>query len=193
MRLLKTWLAIAIVLGGCSTTASQQDTSAFLAPGLRLALPRPGELGRSIEAVQMLTAHHQGRTYVFEAHLSITPERVLLVGVDGMGQRIMTITWRDQSITVDASPHLPKEFRPGAMLADIAVLYWPEAVIRRSLADAGASLKVDAESRSVSAEGQEILHADYQKGSDAPWAGGLHYRNSAWGYDITVETIQVQQ
>jgi hypothetical protein len=150
-------------------------------------------MGRSIEAVQMLTAHHEGKTYVFEAHLSITPERVLLVGVDGMGQRIMTVTWRDSSITVASSPQLPKEFQPGAMLADIAVLYWPEAVIRKTLAAAGATLTVDDKSRSVTADGKEILQADYRSGSGQPWSGGLHYRNLAWGYDIDVETVQVQQ
>ncbi|TXH37791.1 MAG: DUF3261 domain-containing protein [Rhodospirillaceae bacterium] len=193
MRLLKTWLALVVILGGCSTTASRDDTSAFLAPHLRLDLPRPAEMGRSIEAVQMLTAHHDGKTYAFEAHLSITPERVLLVGVDGMGQRIMTVTWRDSSVTVESSPHLPKEFQPGAMLADIAVLYWPETLMRKTLAAAGATLTVDEKSRSVTADGKEILHADYRSGSAQPWTGGLQYRNLAWGYDIDVETIQVQQ
>ncbi|MDY0885220.1 DUF3261 domain-containing protein [Dongia soli] len=193
MRLQKIWLALAVILGGCSATASRDDTSAFLAPHLRLDLPRPMEMGRSVEAVQMLTAHHQGKTYVFEAHLSITPDRVLLVGIDGMGQRIMTVTWRDNSVTMESSPQLPKEFQPGAMLADIAVLYWPESVMRKTLAAAGADLVVDDKSRSVSANGKEVLHAEYQSGSSQPWSGGLHYSNLAWGYDIDVVTVQVQQ
>ncbi len=194
MKSLKNWLIILLLLGGCASSAGQQETSAVLAPNLRLTLPRPADMGKSIEAVQMITARHDGRDFTFEAHLSITPERVLLVGLDPMGQRVMTVTWRESGITVDASPFLPKEVRPGSMLADIVVLYWPEEAVRRSLADAGARLAVTDKSRDVTAaDGQEVLHADYASGTANPWSGGLRYRNAAWKYDIQVETLQVSQ
>jgi len=192
MKVLCRWLAVALLLGGCASPA--RDTTALLAPGLPLALPRPADMGSSIEAVQMITAHHDGQEFAFEAHLSITSQRVLLAGVDPMGQRVMTVTWQDNDIKVDASPFLPKEVRPGAMLADIVALYWPEAVVRRALAPAGGTLAATPDTRAVfDSKGREVLRAEYQSGSDHPWSGGLHYRNLAWGYDIDVETLQVSQ
>jgi len=186
------------VLTGCASTGGQsessRDTAAYLAPDLRLDLPDPAAMGRSIEAVQMVTAHRGNDTVVFEAHLSITPDRVLLVGVDATGQRLMTVTWRGNNISVDRSPMLPKEVRPGAMLADLVALYWPVDVVRQALKASGASLAVDAASRTVSLQGKPVLMATYQRGAADPWnGGGLHYRNLAWGYDIDVVTLQVSK
>ena len=194
---LAAFLIVASLTGCTHLSAGQSgsaaDTAVILAPDLRLDLPQPAAMGRSIEAVQMVSAHRDGKTMVFEAHLSITPERVLLVGVDPTGQRLMTVTWRGTAITVEKSPFLPKEVQPGAMLADLVVLYWPEAVVRQALAASGATLATDAAGRQVFLHGKPIVEATYQKGSSDPWVGGLHYRNLAWGYDIDVETLQVTQ
>ena len=142
----------------------------------------------------MVTAHHDGDTVVFEAHLSVTPERALLVGVDATGQRLMTVTWRGGDITVERSPFLPQAVRPGAMLADLVVLYWPADVVRQALKSSGASLAVDAGSRIVSQRGKPVLQATYRGSALDPWSdAGLHYRNLAWGYDIDVETLQVSK
>jgi hypothetical protein len=186
------------VLTGCTslgqTSDPSRDTAAYLAPDLRLDLPNPAAMGRSIEAVQMVTAHHGKDSVVFEAHLSITPVRVLLVGVDATGQRLMTVTWQGSNIVVETSPFLPKEVRPGAMLADLVTLYWPVDVVRQALQASGASLSVDAMTRKVSLHGKTVLEATYQGGTADPWNGsGLHYRNLAWGYDIDVATLQVSK
>jgi len=196
MKALAALFIAAALLGGCASPALESrggpsDTAVLLAPDLRLDLPEPGAMGRSIEAVQMVTAHHDGNNITFEAHLSITPERVLLVGVDVTGQRLMTVTWRGRQIEVQAAPALPKDVRPGAVLADLLVLYWPEAVVRQALQKSGAELSTDAASRTVSLHGKPVLQASYHQGSADPWHGGLHYRNFAWGYDIDVDTIQV--
>jgi hypothetical protein len=194
MKYVAKWLAAALLLGGCATAPAEHETALVLAPNLRLDPPRPADMGQTIEVVQMITAHHDGRDFSFEAHLSITPQRVLLAGVDPMGQRVMTVTWQESGIRVDASPFLPKDVRPGSMLADIVVLYWPEEAVRRALAPAGATLRVTESSRDIiAANGKEVLHADYQSGSANPWSGGLRYRNAAWNYDIDVETLQVSQ
>jgi hypothetical protein len=192
-------LLFLVALAGCSSMGGQagdpgRDTVALLAPNLRLDLPAPASMGRSIEAVQMVTAHHDGDTVVFEAHLSVTPERALLVGVDATGQRLMTVTWRGSDITVERSPFLPQSVRPGAMLADLVVLYWPADVVRQALASSGANLAVDATSRTISLHGKPVLQATYQGGAADPWSDtGLHYRNLAWGYDIDVATLQVSK
>jgi hypothetical protein len=192
-------LFLLVALTGCSSMDRQagdpgRDTAALLAPNLRLDLPDPASMGRSIEAVQMVTAHHDGDTVVFEAHLSVTPERALLVGVDATGQRLMTVTWRGNDITVERSPFLPQTVRPGAMLADLVVLYWPVDVVRQALKSSGASLTVDTASRIISQHGKPVLEARYQGGATDPWGdASLHYRNLAWGYDIDVVTLQVSK
>ncbi|WP_448207154.1 DUF3261 domain-containing protein [Azospirillum sp. sgz302134] len=182
-------LGLVLLLGACAAMPSEMDARApMIGPRQRLALPRPADLGRSVEAAQLITARRGGDTFVFEGHVSVTPERFMLVGLDTLGRRAMTVTWTDAGVEVETAPWLPEGVRPGAMLADLVVLYWPEAVVRQALAPAVADLVADATSRTVRADGKDLLRAAYGWPAGGPWTGTLRYTNLAWGYDIEVQS-----
>lgn len=127
---------------------------------------------------------------VFEGHISATPTKVLLVVVDPLGRRALSVTWNDTGITYEAAPWLPPTVRPRNMLADIIVLYWPEPVVRQALALSGGRLVVTPGSRSVLMAGQEVIHADYRPTAGHEiWMGESHYRNLPWGYDLEIQSI----
>jgi YD repeat-containing protein len=185
-------LALQMALLGCASGGPRPEERPMIAPGHILTLPAPGDLGRSIEAAQLITVHRGRETDVFEGHISVTPERLLLVGVDGMGRRAMTLAWdKSGRITAETASWLPRPIPPGPMLADLVVLYWPEAIVRRALAESGATLKVENGGRSVSVDGVEIFHAEYQGMASSPWAGALRYRNKAWNYEIEVQSVEL--
>ena len=161
------------------------------APGRDLALPRPADLGRTVEAVQMLSARYDGQTFAFEGRLSISPERFMLVGVDGMGRRAMTVTWDGRSLTIESAPWLPASVRPGSMLADIVVLYWPEAAVHKALAASGCKLLATEKSRKVRCGNDTVLVAKYDWPSGAKWDGTLQYANLAWGYEIEAQSKEL--
>jgi Protein of unknown function (DUF3261) len=164
---------------------------ALFAPGRVLVLPHPADLGRTVEAVQMLSARYDSQTFVFEGRLSITPERFVLVGLDGMGRRAMTVTWDGRSLNIESAPWLPATVRPGSMLADIVVLYWPEAAVRKALAPAGCKLLVTAKSRKVRCDNDTVLIAKYDWPAGAKWDGALQYSNLAWGYEIEAQSKEM--
>jgi hypothetical protein len=87
---------------------------------------------------------------------------------------------------------MPSALRPDSMLADIVMLYWPEDVVRRAIAPAGAELVVNAKSRTVRIDGRDVLHVDYDQSGTGPWTGSLHYANRGWGYEITVRSVEAQ-
>jgi Protein of unknown function (DUF3261) len=177
---------------GCASDRSHPETLPMISPDHIVALPEPADLGRSVEAAQQITVRRGGETQVFEGHISVTPERFLLVGVDGMGRRIITLTWdKSGKVSGETASWLPNPIPPGPMLADLIVLYWPDAVVRRALAGAGATLVSPSGSRTVIADGAEILHVDYQGAPGPSWSGNLHYRNDAWGYDIEVQSVEL--
>ena len=205
-NLLGNWLLLALLamLAGCAQALTDpvvpvaspappvaDAKAAMIGPNRRLALPRPADLGRSVEAVQMLSARYDGQTYVFEGRLSITPQRLVLVGLDGMGRRAMTVTWTGHDIVIERAPWLPDTVRPGSMLADIVVLYWPEAVVRKALAPAGCTLQASAKSRTVRCGNDEVLRAKYDWAAGGKWAGTVTYSNLAWGYEIEIESQEV--
>lgn len=191
----KGWIAFLFWLGACSTIPGGGQTDAralLLAPGEPLALPRLADFGRSVEAAQLITARREGQTFVFEGRLSITPERFLLAGVDSLGRRVMTVTWTDTGLDVETASWLPPALRPGSMLADIIVLYWPEAAVARALAPAGGTLSADGHQRTVRIDGREVLRAEHSWAEGTPLTGTLRYSNRAWGYEIEVQSTETQ-
>jgi len=164
---------------------------AQFAPGRDLALPVPADLGRTVEAAQMLTARYDGQTFAFEGRISITPERLVMVGVDGMGRRAMTATWDGRSLATESAPWLPSNVRPASMLADLVVLYWPEAAVHKALAPAGCKLLATAKSRQVRCGNDTVLTAKYDWPAGAKWNGTLQYSNLAWGYEIDAQSKEI--
>ena len=184
-------LALQVVLAGCASDRLPSEDLPMIAPGHLLTLPAPGDLGRSVEAAQLITVRRDGKTDVFEGRIRVTPEKLLLVGLDGLGRRAMTLTWdKSGKVTAETASWLPRPIPPGPMLADLVVLYWPEAVVRRALQGSGATLKVRDGERSVIADGREIFNARYQGDAD-PWASTVLYKNEAWGYEIEVQSKEL--
>jgi hypothetical protein len=191
-RLRSATLGALLLASGCATMNHQPpDTLPMIAPGHVLALPRPGDLGRSVEATQLITVHRGKEVHAFEGHISVTPERLLLVGLDGMGRRGITLTWdKSGKVSGETAKWMKDPVPPGPMLADLIVLYWPEASVRDALAGADATLVAKPGSRSVMVDDAEVLHVDYQNSAQPSWSGSLHYKNDAWGYEIDVKSVE---
>ncbi len=182
-----------LLLAGCTTSpppvSPEEAARPMIAPQQMLTLPRPADLGRSVQAVQLITFRRGSQTMVFEGHLSITPERLLLVGIDSLGRRAMTLTWTETGLSAEAAPWLPPAVRPGSMLADIVMLYWPAAAIRASLPP-GGELVESAGRRQILLNGKPVLEISYGFDTAGRWTGRLHYANFSWGYQIEVQSAE---
>jgi hypothetical protein len=175
-----------------SLSAPAEPNAPLIGPGQRLNLPRPADLGRRIVATQLITLRGYGQTVVLEVNLSITPERVTLVGLDGMGRRAVTITWTGQNVSAETAPWVPETFRPGSMLADIILIYWPAAAVRKAL-PAGGELIQEARGRTIRVNGKDVLRVDYGWAAGAHWNGTLHYSNVAWDYEVDVQSSEMKR
>jgi hypothetical protein len=161
------------LLSACATPPAPPPDAVMVAPGALLTLPAPAALGREIEAVQMVSAHHGGEDFTFEGHLSVTRERVLLAGTDGFGQRLMEIRWDGKAVIAQKAAFLPDALRPENILADVMMIYWPDAAIQAGLH--GAPLG-----------GRVAIERDRD-----PWNGHAHLANRAWDYEIDVRSSVV--
>src|SRR5262245_3416965 len=95
-----------------------------IGPGRSIALPKPREMGRSLDVAQLVTMRVAGQSFSFDVRLNITPDRLVLVGLDGMGRRAMTVTWNGETMTAETAPWLPAAARPASMLSDVVVLFF---------------------------------------------------------------------
>lgn len=187
-------LVMALVLAAAASCASWRGDGsierAALAPGLVMTLPRPVGLERSVRASQLVTLRRGDQAFTFQGHIEAGPARFTLVGLDMLGRRAMTIRWTDDALSAEAAPWLPDGFDVRNMLADIVVIYWPEAVVRQTLRDAGGVLDVGPHRRVVTFDDREVVRIDYTPSAAAPWSGKTHYVNSAWGYAVEIQSVE---
>ncbi len=179
-------LLLSLLLAACAATLPDRDAP-VLARDVVLTLPAPAALGRTVEAAQMVTVRHGGEVFAFQGQISVTPDRFLLVGIDLAGRRALTVAWDGRSVGAETAPWLPDSVHPGAMLADLVVLYWPEAAVRAGLPP-GARLDATPTGRTVTVNGRPVLQAEL---AGDPWNGRSRYRNLAWGYEIDVESVEL--
>ena len=196
------WLCLPALMAGCaqaltdpfailSGPEAKRLQTAQVAPGRTVTLPRPADLGRSVEAAQLITVRHGGHTFAFEGRLSVTPERLVMVGVDPMGRRAMTVTWTATNLSVETAPWMPSAVQPVNMLADLVVLLWPEAVVRVMLGTAGCELRATQQARKVRCDEDEVLRATYAWKSAGTWSGTLKYTHLVNGYEIEVQSQEM--
>ena len=189
------FVLLALSTGACAQhSVDQAGRSVNIAPDLTLLLPRPGDLGQSIEVTQLVTARYGAQTYAFEGHVSATPERFLMVGLDSLGRRTMTITWSDASITYETAPWLPAQLKPENVLADMVLLYWPLSSVQQALAQSGGAVIAAPGRRTIVKDGEPVIQIEYEPaGAASPWSGRLRYRNLAFQYELEVQSVRSTQ
>jgi len=170
-----------LVLTACAAPPPTSERVA-VARDISLTLPLPADLGRAIEATQLVTARRAGEVHVFEARLSVDRERLVLVGTDMLGRRAMTIEWRAGSVIVDKSAWVPDNLRPENVLADIVLIYWPDAVLARAVH--GAAVESDPSGRRIGNAIQVSWDGD-------PWTGTARLVNASFEYELSVRSALV--
>jgi Protein of unknown function (DUF3261) len=186
-------LLVSTVLGGCASTEGRAATHALIGPDLQFVIPGPQQLGRFVDVVQLITARYRDRIFVFEGRLSASPERLQLVGLDGFGRRVLSIVWNGEYVSFSAASWLPDALKPENILADIAIVYWPEEAVRRGLAESNAVLRADQRQRSISVRGKDIIHVDYGTPNGEVWVASARYHNIAFGYELDLRSVAVEQ
>lgn len=172
-----------VALAGCAI-AQDPGADALIAPDLRFATPGPGALGREIDAVQMITAHYRDQSFTFEGRISVAPDKLVLAGLDGFGRRAITVTRTSQGIDIDAAPWLPASLRAANILADLAMLYWPESAVQGGLSGPEAVVKSEGKVRSILWRGKEVVHIDYETSGQDHWGESARLRNPAFVYEL---------
>ncbi len=114
--------------------------------------------------------------------MSVDSRRLIVVGTDSFGRRLMTIEWRKGRVVADKADGVPDSLNPENVLADLVLIYWPEAV----LAGAVHGAPVVAEPG-----GRRIGDAISVRRSDDPWSGTARLVNASFGYEIEVRSVEV--
>lgn len=179
-------------LSGCVGHAGNR-VEAQIAPDLRFAVPAPSELGYGVTVEQLVTARFGGETQVFQAHLAVSPERLTMIALDGFGRRVFTLSAGDAGMALDRAPAVPAGLSGANILADVAIVYWPEAAVRRALYGSAAVLESGDRWRAILVDRREVIRVSYDAPPGSGWASIAHYRNNAFGYELDLQSRRVDQ
>ena len=178
-----------ILLSWTGCTGSPEDIGGpALDSNAFFAAIRPADLGRSIEAIQLVGVRRGEDALFFEIRISVTRERLVLVALDSLGQRLMTIRWSADGVATEKSSNLPSVVTPERLLLDLVAILWPQEAVERALARAGASLLVQGRTRTISIRGRDVLRAQLGWEQGAAWVGDLSYLNVSRGYTVDVRS-----
>ena len=177
-----------ISAAACTPRYVVSPGSTAIAPGLELAVPTGRELGYSVETTQLITAHFRGQVQVFQAYVSVSPDKITMIAFDPFGGRALTITATDDAIQTEAAPIVPAALRPGNILADLAIVYWPASALRRGLAGTSASLYDGQNERTISIDGREVVQVTYDGPHEDAWPKVAHLHNIAYGYELDLQS-----
>jgi hypothetical protein len=182
-----------LMLAGCATTpvppASLSDTQAMIAPKVIFSVPSPAVLDQTANVTQSIIAHVRGQSFSFDVQIQLTPAELDLAALDGFGRRGLTVAWKANTVTATPAPWLPKFIRPADILADIALVYWPNSALANSLAVTGAVVAESASARRISANGRDVIAIDYGPGEG--WNRSAKLRNLAFGYEIDIQSVEI--
>ena len=182
------WSAMMLSVTGCGARYVASPGSTTIAPRLQFAIPTGRELGYSIDSTQLITAHVRDQVQVFQAYVSATPDKVTVIAFDPFGGRALTVIATDDAIHTEVAPIVPSVLRPGNILADIAIVYWPAAAVRRGLAGTSATLYDDDRERTITDNGREVVHVTYDTPHENTWTKVAHLRNIAFGYELDLQS-----
>ena len=181
-----------LAICGCTSPKPVPLTAVLIAPNLMMTMPSLNDVGRSLEVTQLVTVHYQKDQFVFEGHISITPDRFLMVGLDAFGRKAITISWTKAGVLYESAPFVPSQLHPENILADIVLLYWPESSLRQALEGSPARLIMGKDRRLIMHGDKKILEVHYQPDiAGNLWNGQLHYRHFAWGYGMNIQSVEV--
>src|SRR5690606_6739403 len=118
-------LATVLLLASCA--ALRPEGEARLPGGGWWQPLSPALLGRDFTAVQRVDGNFGGRGAVFVFYLEVEGDSLALVATTPDGSTLFSLSQMGETVTIEPSPLLPRQWQPAAVLMDLQLAFWPTA------------------------------------------------------------------
>lgn len=156
-----------------------------------LRLP-PQALARQLNLVQRLSVRRLDQPdappQTVDVLFQADAERLQLAGF-ALNQRVLTLAWDGQHLSVQRHPLLPAEVDVERMLRDISLAWWPATAINAALPE-GWSLEQRGDERVLRQQGEARLSLRYAppNAEDPQGERRIELDNPVEGYALTIES-----
>lgn len=151
----------------------------------------PQSLGESRSVTQRLRVAHGADEFSLDCAVSVTPERITVIGLLPAGLRLFSVTYDGGHIEVQADQRLPDVFRPELLLNDLQLAFWPRRALEQALVDSGWSV-TEPDSRTRRLRHDRRLIAEVHYADADPWNGRLWLTNLAHGYSLAIDSRSLE-
>jgi Protein of unknown function (DUF3261) len=172
------WVALgSLIFGACTVPAHQPARL-----GLKLA---PAALGESISLQQHLTVERNGSVDELDAVLEVDPRRLDLVGLV-LNQRVLTLHYDGQILSVWRHPLFPAAVRDEDILEDLQLILWPADAVRQAL-PYGWRIEENGVHRTLLIGEMPVTVINY---SGVPrWNGKIELSNLRYQYRLIIQSV----
>lgn len=151
----------------------------------------PATLERSITAYQKIYNFRNGRGQHLEAVLTVDADRIYLVILGPLGQRLATLSFDGQRLTIDRGGPIPVDTPLENILGELQIIFWPLAVLNTGERNRDWYFKEQKHIRYVYY--RQRLVAEIHRRSSSPWTGDFDYISRVSDYRLTIRSRRLDQ
>ena len=149
--------------------------------------------GFSRDLVQQVSGTHPGGQFSIQTLLSITNERVKIVGLDAMGRRGFELYWGKSGVVSEVASWLPAKLDPRHLLADAVMVYWPADRVQALLSGKDMSVTDSDNERRIALSEQVVVIIDYGDDRRQLWNSTTQLVNRDFGYQLVIQSAEINQ
>ena len=177
--------SLCTVLNGCAVLTKSDVVNQ------PVLMPMAPPIGPSRRVVQQITAQWPELKETMLCILELDKQRIAIAGLTNDGLSLFNLTYDGKKILADKSPLLPDSVATEFIIADLQLVYWPVALLQKSLHDSSWRLEVDSGHRRLYYRGNKTVEVNYLV-PDAVWAKSVELINHRYNYRLQIKTISYE-
>ncbi|MCF6259900.1 MAG: DUF3261 domain-containing protein [Gammaproteobacteria bacterium] len=174
------WL---VLLTGCTTLSGAARQDFQLLP--------PDTIKQSVTVLLKLDSSQGEVSYHREAVLNVDAERIYLVILGPLGQRLATLDFDGQRLTVDRSSPIPFDASLEKLLGELQMIFWPLTALNAG--EWNQDWFFDEKKNIRLVYHKQKLVAEIHRHSPSPWNGSFHYNSKISDYHLSIHSSQLNQ
>lgn len=178
-------LVICCALAACASISprvSGEAPTAAAIPALASPATAPAR-----SALQLVRASYGSRTATLQCAVSVTNERLSVIGLTPTGQRLFTFAWDGQRVSAEKAPLVPEELDPARLLSDLQLVLWPLDALVPLWRTAGLTVSAPVPGLRRVQRGDQLIAEVHYAQTDG-WHGRTWLVNFEFDYSLMIDS-----
>ena len=183
-------LALIILFALFACTQNTESVKPLkIARDVEFSLLPPESFGQSLSLLQSLEINYKGESRQLLAQLEINPNKITLVRLSPLGNRLFTVLWTGESLSEEYLAEWPFPFSPKHILADVQLALWLK--IPQQDGFKIRDIQSPQLRREILRNEEIVMRISYE--TRPFWQGEILIQHLERGYQLSIQTLQSNQ